>query len=103
MQPEQQIDKNDLELFTRLEKHPLLKARVKAMLDVAENVNGQFIKADDAESAAIELVRQLGNDMLTDWAKGRAVEEAEQCKSDKTIVKQVKKKSTGTARSVILK
>lgn len=91
MQPEQQIDTNDLELFTRLEKHPLLKARVKEMLDVAENVNGQFIKADDAESAAIELVRQLGNDMLTDWAKGRAEEEAEQCKSDKTIVKQVKK------------
>jgi hypothetical protein len=103
MHPEQQNDINTTDLLTRLEKHPMLKARVKEMLDVAENVNGKYIKADDAESAAIELVRQLGNDMLTGWAKGRAIDEAEQCKNDKSIVKQVKKKSIGTAHSVILK
>ncbi len=45
-------------LVNRLNKHPSLKARVEAILDVAENTHGDLIRADEAEQRAIEQVRQ---------------------------------------------
>jgi len=50
-------------LVSRLDKHPSLKARFEAILDVAENTHGNLISADEAEQRAIEQVRQLGNEL----------------------------------------
>ena len=80
-------------LTDRLEKHPMLKARFEAILDVAENTNGDLISADEAEQRAIEQVRLLGNELLHDWAEQRGQAAVETFKTqEKTAVGHGKKK-----------
>ena len=55
-------------LINRLNKHPHIKARLEALLNVAENSSGEFKKADDAEDALAEGIRQMGQELLQDWA-----------------------------------
>ena len=62
-------------------------------LDVAENTQGDLISADEAERRAIEQVRQLGNELLHDWAKQRVISSANELKEkEKNIVGNGKKK-----------
>lgn len=80
-------------LATRLDKHPTLKARFEAILDVAENTHGDLISADEAERRAIEQVRQLGNEILHDWAEQRITVAASELKEkDSTVVGNGQKK-----------
>lgn len=80
-------------LTTRLETHPKLKARFESILDIAENTNGDLISADEAEQRAIEQVRQLGNELLHDWAEQRTLACAKTFKEqEKTAVGHGKKK-----------
>lgn len=75
----EQVDDN----FTnRLSNHPTLKARFQAILDVAENTRGDVISAHEAEQQAIEQVRQLGNELLHDWAHRRIDASADQLKNE---------------------
>ena len=73
-------------LINRLDKHPALKARFEAILDVAENAHGDLISADEAEQRAIEQVRQLGNELLHDWAEQRVVVAANELKEQEVNV-----------------
>jgi hypothetical protein len=64
------------ELFlTRLNHHPHLRERMETLLNVVENVAGDCTKADAAEQAVIEELRQIGNEALQSWAE-RAVQTA---------------------------
>ena len=63
----------DRELGERLNRHPLLRARVESLLTVVEDAAGDCEKADAAERRVIEELRQMGNDVLTAWAE-RGVE-----------------------------
>lgn len=74
-------------LVSRLDKHPALKARFEAILDVAENTHGDLISADEAEQRAIEHVRQLGNELLHDWAEQRVVAAAKELKDQESDIK----------------
>jgi hypothetical protein len=56
-------------LEERLKNHPHLRARVEAMLDIAENATGDIEKANDAEERIIEEMRQTGKEILVDWAQ----------------------------------
>lgn len=71
----------------RLANHPTLKARFESILDVAENTNGDLISADEAEQRAIEEVRQLGNELMHDWAVQRVEASANEFKvqSEKVV------------------
>ena len=59
---------NESNLINRLNKHPHIKARLEVLLDVAENSSGEFKRADDVEDALIEGIRQMGRELLQDWA-----------------------------------
>lgn len=61
----------EITFVTRLVKHPQLKARFEAILDMVENTKGDLIRADEVEQRAIEQVRQLGKEVLQNWAKQR--------------------------------
>jgi hypothetical protein len=59
-------------LEQRLEHYPELKARVEALLAIVENRDGSLEKADDAELAVVQEVRQLGQQVLGQWAQQQA-------------------------------
>jgi len=83
----------DIEFCNRLNKHPALKRRMESILDLTENTKEDVIKADDAERRTIESVRQLGNEILHDWANRRI--KSSTCKlktEEKSIVGNGKKK-----------
>lgn len=82
----------DLAFFERLKKHPELKARFEAILDVAEaNIDGPDT-ADAVESRTLNEVRQLGNEVMTDWAKEKAKKSLNVCKSESSGARTYKKK-----------
>ena len=83
------------ELINRLNKHPHLKARMEALLDVAENVSGEFEKADDAEFALVEGIRKIGQDLLQDWAMAQNAAKEAQASKDRTLKRHLKKNFTG--------
>jgi hypothetical protein len=59
----------DRTLIERLDRHPLLRARVESLLAVVENATGDCEKADAAERRVIEELRQMGDEALTAWAE----------------------------------
>ncbi len=65
------MDQETLNLVQRLEKHPNLRARIGAILDVAENSAEEFSTADAAELQLIKEVRNLGAESLQSWAESR--------------------------------
>jgi len=65
------MDQETLYLAQRLEKHPHLRARMEAILDVAENSAEEFPTADAAELQLIKEVRTLGAESLQTWAISR--------------------------------
>jgi len=62
----------------RLERHPELRARLEALLTIVENRDGSWEKADDAELAVLEQVRQLGRQALGEGAQRQADRKAEE-------------------------
>jgi hypothetical protein len=56
-------------LEERLRKHPALRARLEALLDMVEDESGQFERADDAEEFLISQLRSLGQEVLQEWPK----------------------------------
>ena len=65
----------DQMLLERLNRHPLLRARMENRLGVVEAAAGDCEKAEAAERRVIEELRQRGNDALTAWAE-RGVEKS---------------------------
>lgn len=55
-------------LEERVQDNPALRKRLESILDIAENVHGEFSTADEAEERAIEELRRLGNELLQEWA-----------------------------------
>lgn len=84
----------------RLERHPEVMARVLRLLDVMENTQGDVRRADDAERRAIDELRAMGQEVLQGWGMHLAQKEAQALQASGGVVRQGKKNSTGTARSV---
>lgn len=55
----------------RLNRHPVLKKRIEALLNIVENSSGDTDTADDAEKRVVQELRQMGNEILYDWASER--------------------------------
>lgn len=71
----------------RLKAHSALRSRFESILDLAENTSGDVITANEAERQAIEEVRQLGNEVLQDWATQRVEASANELKDKEKNVK----------------
>jgi len=70
------LSPQDCTLIERINRHPLLKRRFESLLAITEDAGGDLVKAADAEQRVIEEVRQMGNDVLSNWAEGRVEKEA---------------------------
>lgn len=77
----------------RLERHPIIKARITRLLDMVENASGELRRADDAERRAIDELRAMGQELLQGWGQRLADEEAQRLDRDVAVVRQVKKTS----------
>jgi hypothetical protein len=79
------------DVATRLERHPIIKARMTKLLDLIENTGGDLRRADDAERRAIDELRSMGQDILHGWGQRLADDEARELAKDTAVVRQVKK------------
>ena len=69
----------DDELFlSRLNKHPSLRKRMEAILNVAEDMTGSLRLADDAEGALIAHGRALNQEALQAWALNKVEQSGKQ-------------------------
>jgi hypothetical protein len=85
-------------LTTRLNKHPHLRQRVEALLDVVENTSGDCTRADDAEQYVIDELRKMGNQALSSWAEHGVISAVEkQYQETPKAHRKGKKTSAGTA------
>jgi len=75
----------------RLERHPVVKARIMKLLDLIENSGGDLRRADDAERRAIDELRAMGQELLHGWGQRLADEEGLRLAKDVSVVRQVKK------------
>lgn len=87
------------DLVKQLDKHPQLKARIKAMLDVVENAEGDVLKADEAEQRFIEELRLMGLDAMQAWAERKQNKVETQSDKRSDLTRKEKKESTGTPAS----
>ena len=81
------------DVASRLERHPVIKARITKLLDLVENTGGDLRRADDAERRAIDELRSMGQEFLHDWGQRVADDEARHLAKDAAVVRQVKKTS----------
>ena len=54
-------------LAEKLAAHPELEKRVSELIDIVEAESGHLDRADEAENAVIDNLRELGNELLKDW------------------------------------
>jgi len=91
----------DTEFLRRLNRHPHLKARMEALLNIAEAaVEAGEMTADEAEIQLREHVREMGRNTLQDWAISKEQFAAEKAKVTHSVKGHGKKKSTGLQHSV---
>ena len=88
----------DQEFLEKLAQHPKLKNRFKEMLAIATNSGDELITlADEAELRVIGQVRQLGQELLQDWANDESKRIAANIKAQIPLAKKhIKKNSGGT-------
>ena len=80
----------------RINRHPELRERMEALLNIVENAEGDCTKANDAEQRVIEEVRKIGNTALHGWANQAVERSAAQLRKDeKSLEGNGKKKSGG--------
>lgn len=88
-----------------LEKYPDLTERLKEILDIVESPNrGEFSTADAIEEKAVGVVRNLGQNLMKNWAVQQSEQTSLQIKKRLLDAKKnIKKKSTGKQRLEKLK
>jgi len=94
------LDEHDIVLLQRINRHPLLRARVGSLLGVVEDTEGGLEKADAAERRVIEGLRQMGNEVLTEWAQGGVEKCTAQAQDRDGLRSGGEKNSTGIRPSV---
>lgn len=87
---------SSIDLVKQLDKHPQLKARIKAMLDVVENAEGDILIADEAEQRFIEELRLRGLTAMHTWAHRKQAKVEAESDNRSDLTRKEKKVSTGT-------
>jgi hypothetical protein len=86
-------------LEERLLKHPALRARLEALLDMVEDESGQIERADDAEEFLISQLRSIGQELLQEWATNEQHQVQQHWDQRPGVARKQKKESTGTPPS----
>jgi hypothetical protein len=89
----------DAKLLELLNRHPELKQRVRALADIAEDTDGDLVRADEAERRVIEEVRRIGQETLHSWAEGQIARGEDEQLQAEGVRRAGKKNSAGTPRS----
>ena len=77
----------------RLKDHPDLIARLEALADIMENTGDDVEKADEAERRVLEEVRQIGHQVLQEWAQRQQRKKAGVALSQERELKRKEKKT----------
>lgn len=85
-------------LEERLKAYPDLQNRIETILDNVEDASDEVKTADEAEERAIEQLRQLGAEVLQNWAAQKEKQKAATYQKDPVAKRHGKKKSIGTRR-----
>lgn len=93
------MQKENLE--ERLRKHPALRARLEALLDMVEDESGQFERADDAEEFLITQLRSMGQEVLQEWAANEQLQVEQHWDNRPGVARKQKKDSSGTPPSAL--
>lgn len=86
---------DDNNLIKRLNRNPHIRARLEALLSVAENTSGEFKTADAAENALADGVRQMGKELLQDWATSQNTAAEAEAAIDQALRRHSKKNFIG--------
>ncbi len=92
LSPEPDTINEEVTLDARLQRHPLLRHRVCALLNIVESELGTLDDASDAEMSIIEELRKMGKEVLQDWAEVKHEQVVQETKqSQKSAIVHVKK------------
>jgi len=86
-------------LEARLKAYPALRAKIETMLSIIENAGGDVEKAAVAEQRVIDVLRELGSDVLQSWAHRQQQKQEAACHATPGVNRKEKKRSTGTRGS----
>lgn len=95
--------KAEQELLEALRADPLLANNLTHILSRYKSETNTGMDAHQAEMSIVEIVRDLGNRMLTQWGEQTQNEVARQHSADPGLVGHGKKNSAGTAPSEVSK
>jgi len=87
---------NPQDFLDRLQQYPDLQAEFEAILDIADNSDGDIVKADEVEERVAQELQLLGQRVIQSWAsrKHQKLEAISDARSD--LTRKEKKDSTGT-------
>ena len=83
-------------LEARLKAYPELRAKIETMLSIIENAGGDVEKAAVAEQRVIDALRDVGNDVLHQWARQQHTKKEREFHAKPGVNRKEKKRSTGT-------
>ncbi len=86
-------------LAIRLGAQPKMLAKVLEMLELMENAQGNLRRADEAERRVTEILRGMGQEILTGWAEQVAKEVTAEARSTEPVAVHAKKKFSGIRRT----
>ena len=86
-------------LDARLKAYPELRAKIETMLHLIENAGGDVEKAAVAEQRVIDAMRELGHDLLHQWARRQHEKKEAAFIATPGVNRKEKKRSTGTRGS----
>lgn len=86
-------------LDARLRTYPELRAKIETMLSIIENAGGAVEKAAVAEQRVIDALREVGSDVLHQWARQQQQRKAAEYQAKPGVNRKKKKRSTGTRGS----
>jgi len=88
-----QVTGDTRSLEQRMAKRPHVLARFHSIADMMDQSLAAGCTADDAEARAIEQVRQLGRELLGDWAQEKQTASLARARSQHPqAIKHIKKK-----------
>jgi hypothetical protein len=87
-------EENLKRLVSRIQAQPGLEKRIETILDIIENKSGELITAEQAEGAAIEEIRKLGQELLRGWALNQHDKATETAKKTHPNAKKHGKKNS---------
>jgi hypothetical protein len=87
------LSPEDYELLTKINKHPMLKARFMSILKIAQSECEGCLTAHQAEDTVTENLRLLGNEVMHGWADTMETRVARKIKEEHPEYKLREKKT----------